>query len=226
MDDIVCQVSGKVGELGWIHICQSGWQVIWSKHRRVKTRALKFWGKAFCVLIFVCNILERVNFHHLKTLQIIAGTLRIIFPITHVSVSECLRLLALWFLCIQSYVPVLTMRGKQEGGGGDSPNPPEAWRGSHTAQTPFTVKKQLPLRLCSGETDSNYSFLSPPPSTPPQPSLARREPHDGKPRERKTSPPPLSYFLRKRHLPPPLGEVMIVYFEWCAIMTVQQITVT
>lgn len=42
----------------------------------------------------------------------------------------------------------------------------------------------------------------------------------------KTSPPPPSYFLRERHLPPALGEAMVVYFEWCAIMTVQQINVT
>lgn len=42
----------------------------------------------------------------------------------------------------------------------------------------------------------------------------------------KTSPPPPSCFLRKRRLPPALGEAMIVYFEWCGIMTVEQINGT
>lgn len=124
------------------------------------------------------------------------------------------------------------MRGKQEWGVGgfgvNSPNPPEAWRGSHTAQTPFTpsaVKQQLSVRLCSGETDSNYSvsFLS-------LSLWVRREPLNGKPRERSANLPSSSssvlLFQRETHLPPALGEGMLVYFEWCAIMTVQQINVT
>lgn len=171
MDDIVCQVSGKVGELGWIHICQSGWQVIWSKHRRVKTRALKFWGKAFCVLIFVCNILERVNFHHLKTLQIIAGTLRIIFPITHVSVSECLRLLALWFLCIQSYVPLLTMRGKQEGGGGRLTKSSRGLEGKPHSPNSFHCEKAASFKVVL-RRDWQQLQLSLPPTLHPTPTIS------------------------------------------------------
>lgn len=67
---------------------------VWSKHRHVKICVLMFLGKPFVVLIFVCSISEG-NFHHLKTLQIIADMLRIIFSITRASVSECGRLLAL-----------------------------------------------------------------------------------------------------------------------------------
>lgn len=85
------------------------------------------------------------------------------------------------------------------------------------------MKQQLPLRLCSGETDSNYSslflFLS-------LSQLGESHSMGNHEKGMKTSPPPPSYFPRKRHLPPALGETMIVYFEWCAIMTVQQINVT
>lgn len=87
------------------------------------------------------------------------------------------------------------------------------------------AKQQLPLRLCWGETDSNYSFLF---LSFPLSFSQLGESHSMGNREKgtKTSPPPLSYFLRKRHLLPALGEMVIVYFEWCAIMTVQQIRVT
>lgn len=115
------------------------------------------------------------------------------------------------------------MRGKQEGGE-NSPNPPEAWRGSHTARTPFTPQlwNSSCLYGCAQErltAITAFSFF---------PSLPQLESHSMGNHEKgmKTSPPPPSYFLRKRNLPPALGEAMIVYFEWCAIMTVQQINVT
>ena len=43
----------------------------------------------------------------------------------------------------------------------------------------------------------------------------------------KPSPPYLHLpLLRERHLAPARGEAVVVYFEWCAIMTVQQINAT
>lgn len=77
-----------------------------------------FLGEPSVVLIFVYSIFEG-SFHHLKTLQIIAGMPGLIFSITRASVSVRDRLLALWFPCTppkKTRVLLLTMRGKQEEG--------------------------------------------------------------------------------------------------------------
>lgn len=135
---------------------------------------------------------------------------------------------ALWFsYSRKNCVLMLTMRGKQWGmGGGCSPNSPEACRGSHTAQTPFTLQLQnsscfkVVLRRDWQQLQTFFLSLSlsevratrwetarkrkssPPPPSPPPPSLPRSETH------------------------PPPARGGLVYFEWCAIMTVQQISVT
>lgn len=188
-----------------------------------------FGEKSFVVLIFARNILGG-NFHHLKTSQIVGGMLRIIFSITCASVSERDRLLAPLIPVHPKTMSLLTMRGKQDGGGGltKSSRGPEGKPHSPNSFHSSAVKQQLPLRLRSGETDSNYSSLFHSPSSLSPSLSARREPLDGKPPERneKSSPPPPSRALRERRLPLARGEPMVVYFEWCAIMTVQQINVT
>lgn len=128
------------------------------------------------------------------------------------------------YCCIQRRL--MTMRRKQEGGevaGGltQSSGGLEGKPHSPTSFYSWAVKKQLPLRLCSGETDSNYSFLLLPTSF----SACRESHSKGKPRERHT-PPSLLLQLTEKDIHVHLLVRQIVYFEWCAIMTVQQINAT
>lgn len=119
------------------------------------------------------------------------------------------------------------MRGKQEEGGGTH----------QILQRPIgeaTQPKLLSLLSC--ETAAAFKAALRRDWQQLQLSLSlslsvRREPLDGKPRERNENllPSSTSSILlsqRETHLPPALGEAMVVYVEWCAIMTVQQINVT
>lgn len=127
---------------------------------------------------------------------------------------------------------LLTMRGKQEGrreGGALGGLTKSSWGLEGKPHNPNSCfhSSGVKQQLRSGETDSNYSFLYP--SISPSLSLSELSHSTGNHEKGATppSPPPPSSPLRKRRLPlPARGEVMIVYFEWCAIMTLQQINVT
>lgn len=102
---------------------------------------------------------------------------------------------ALWFShSPKNCVLMLTMRGKQwgrQGGGLDSPNSPEACRGSHTAQTSFTLQLwnsscfKVVLRRDWQQLQTSLSFAL----------WVRWEPLNGKPREREKAPS-----ANRRHL--------------------------
>lgn len=136
----------------------------------------------------------------------------------------------LWFsYSSKNCVLMLTMRGKQwvGGVGGDSPNSPEACGGSHTAQTPFTLQLQnsscfkVVLRRDWQQLQTSLSFaLS---EWGESHSMGNREKEKKLPSATvATSSITLSW--SETHPPPARGG--LVYFEWCAIMTVQQISVT
>lgn len=102
---------------------------------------------------------------------------------------------ALWFShSPKNCVLMLTMRGKQWGrrrGGVDSPNSPEACRGSHTAQTSFTLQLwnsscfKVVLRRDWQQLQTSLSFAL----------WVRWEPLNGKPPEREHAPS-----ANRRHL--------------------------
>lgn len=88
----------------------------------------------------------------------------------------------------------------------------------------FSCGTAAALRLCSGETDSNYRLLFL--------WLSEwGENHSMGNREKEKRPPPpavatssITLSGSETHPPPACGG--LVYFEWCAIMTVQQISFT
>lgn len=136
----------------------------------------------------------------------------------------------LWF----SYSPkncvlMLTMRGKQWGMwvGGDLPNSPEACGGSHTTQTPFTPQLQnsscfkVVLRRDWQQLQTSLSFaLS---DLSESHSMGNREKVKKLP-SATIATSSITLPWSETHSPPARGG--LVYFEWCAIMTVQQISVT
>lgn len=136
----------------------------------------------------------------------------------------------LWF----SYSPkncvlMLTMRGKQWGmwGRGDLPNSPEACGGSHAAQTPFTPQLQnsscfkVVLRRDWQQLQTSLSFaLS---EWSESHSMGNHEKAKKLP-SATVATSSITLAWSETHSPPARGG--LVYFEWCAIMTVQQISVT
>lgn len=155
--------------------------------------------------------------------------LRIIISITCASVSERDRLLALWFPCTQKSACCCWQWEVNKKGE----------RTHQILQRPrgeATQPKLLSLLSC--ETAAafkavlrrDWQQLQLPLSFPLSLSLSQfGESHSMGNHEKgvKPTPPYLHLpFLRERHLAPARGEAMVVYFEWCAIMTVQQINAT
>lgn len=178
-------------------------------------------GGPFVVLIFVCSISEG-NFHRLKTPQIVADTLRIIFSITHVSVSDCGRHLVLWFPCTQKTVcccwqwEVNKRGGGGVGGGGGLVARQILLRPVGEATQP----KLLSLLSC--ETAAAFKAVLRRDWQQLQLSLShsvRREPLNGKPREKEWTPPPhpptclhhLHLTCSETHLPPALGDGCLLW---------------
>ena len=113
------------------------------------------------------------------------------------------------------------------GGGGHSPNSPEACGGSHTAQTPFTLQLQnsscFKVVLRRDWQQLQTSFSNTLPEWGESHSMGNRE------NEKKLPSATIAtstVILSRSETQPPPACVGLVYLEWCAIMTVQQISVT